>query len=238
MKRIVNPCMCGIGNGQSFNAYAKIEVIKGTLTISGVIGPMSNGNCRGSCGQCVDEIREGTPSQDWTPEMLKKFCDIWEEWHLNDLSPYCDHQRELGWDKVGKEHITIYNFTTTTEVHTKMNAIKKKILDDCITTGTATVTPEEQKILSLPYFQKSITGELPADIAEFYKPTDIKSHYKSTTETKLKLHTYESDGGILCKPCPVCGYKCGSSWFKRELPQEVIDFLFSLPVTKTKPAWI
>lgn len=41
-------------------------------------------------------------------------------------------------------------------------------------------------------------------------------------------HAYESEGGCLCKPCPVCGYKYGSQWLYEALPQEVIDWLVAL----------
>jgi hypothetical protein len=53
-------------------------------------------------------------------------------------------------------------------------------------------------------------------------------------------HLYQSEHpeGILMKPCPVCGYKYGTAWNKEELPEEVIEFLQSLPDTPIKPAWI
>lgn len=34
------------------------------------------------------------------------------------------------------------------------------------------------------------------------------------------------------------GYRYGSKWLKEEVPQDVIDFLFSLPDADQKPAWI
>ena len=38
-------------------------------------------------------------------------------------------------------------------------------------------------------------------------------------------HLYESEhpDGVLCKPCPTCGYKYGEKWLTEKLPQEVID---------------
>jgi len=44
--------------------------------------------------------------------------------------------------------------------------------------------------------------------------------------------------GHLTEPCPTCGYKYGTAWLKEEVPQDVIDWLFSLPVADKKPAWI
>lgn len=66
MKKIVQPCVCevyGCGSVRKADAYAKISFKEGNLSITGVVGPLRSGNCRGSCGQCVDEIRKGTPSE-------------------------------------------------------------------------------------------------------------------------------------------------------------------------------
>lgn len=38
----------------------------------------------------------------------------------------------------------------------------------------------------------------------------------------------EVPGGLLTVPCPVCGYKYGTAWKHKELPQAVIDFIQSL----------
>lgn len=40
------------------------------------------------------------------------------------------------------------------------------------------------------------------------------------------------------EPCPTCGYKYGTAWLTKKVPQKVLDFLNSLPKAKTKPAWI
>lgn len=92
MIKIVNPCIC-----ENARAFAKIEFIDGSLSIRGVIGSMNSGNCKGPSGQCTDEFRKGKPVKPWNDEMLQRFCDIWDRWHLNDISPCCEHQRKLGW---------------------------------------------------------------------------------------------------------------------------------------------
>jgi hypothetical protein len=40
------------------------------------------------------------------------------------------------------------------------------------------------------------------------------------------------------EPCSTCGYKFGSAWLHMDVPQDAIDFLFSLPDTKVTPAWV
>lgn len=73
----------------SGNIYCKIEVGDGRLSICGVEGPYSNGNCRGACGQIgadlakhVDEIE---PAPGWTIDLLREFFAMWDRWHLNDM---------------------------------------------------------------------------------------------------------------------------------------------------------
>lgn len=121
MKKIINPCKCEVYNyaGKKIMvpAFVKIEYKNGKLTISGVIGPKSNGDCLGSCGQCVDEISAGTPADCWTPEMLEKFCAIWRKWHLNDMHAECEHQQEIGYNELAKKVVTIYEFMLTGEAY-------------------------------------------------------------------------------------------------------------------------
>lgn len=114
MKKVVSPCFCKVhtrsGNEATARAFCEIQFENGRLSITGVIGPLRSGDCRGGAGQCVDEIREGCPCDEWTQEMLDKFCSIWDEWHLNDMRPYCKHQKELGWDKLAVTPVTLYHY--------------------------------------------------------------------------------------------------------------------------------
>jgi hypothetical protein len=48
----------------------------------------------------------------------------------------------------------------------------------------------------------------------------------------------EHPRGLLTSSCRYCGYKYGTSWRMEQLPQDVINFLESLPETKIKPAWV
>ena len=63
---------------------------------------------------------------------------------------------------------------------------------------------------------------------------------ESAIETKILGWLYPEDhpDGILCKPCPVCGYKYGTSWKKEDVPEDVVEWLFSLPDSEVKPAWV
>lgn len=209
-------------------AFAEIEYGSGKLRISGVIGPKSNDDCLGSCGQCVDEISAGTPADCWTSEMLEKFCAIWRKWHLNDMHAECEHQQELGYNELAKKVVTIYEFTLTSEAYHKKKGAEKTALEALREGKTFTPTPEQLKYASLPTFVKS---HLP-DIGYNYKI------YKTEEKTLGWLSPEVHPEGILGKECPVCGYKYGSSWLYEDVPNDVIDWLFNLPDTKIKPAWV
>ena len=196
--------------------FAKIEYNKGKLSISGVIGPRSSGNCAGSCGQFIMSFKEydhrGYHSIDdiilatgWTRETLIKFFDLWDRWHLNDLKAGCEHQRAMGWDKVLLDD-------SKPKSHDNMAAWKY---------------PESWKNKAARFLYDN-------NILWVHIPKQIKKKLKLFSLATKDTHPR----GVLCKPCPVCGYKYGTSWKSEEVPQSVIDFLFALPDTTITPAWV
>ena len=242
MRKVINPVMCEVHGGaiKKARGFCKIAYENGNLSITGVIGPKSNGNCYGSCGQCVDEIRNGEPVEGWTKEMVDKFCDIWDKWHLNDLRPYCQHQKELGWDKLARKKVTLYNYMINRMAREKADQAKKAALSALKKGETFTPTEEQTKFYSMPHWLK-IPNEVSGESALYYEPKKpLFAGDEGPTETKLLgwLRPEEHPDGILCKPCPVCGYKYGSKWLKEDIPQDDIDWLFSLPDTTVQPAWV
>lgn len=53
-------------------------------------------------------------------------------------------------------------------------------------------------------------------------------------------HVYpkEHPRGVLCKPCPVCGYRYGTEWKYEEVPDDVLDFFRALPEPSITPVWV
>jgi len=151
MKKIVNPCLCEVYGAAPARAFAKIEYDGKRLSICGVVGPMSNGNCKGSAGQCVDSFREGRPIEDWTPDMLKKLCDIWERWHMNDMRAACEHQRELRWAEQATEEITLYHYSLTREASAAKKAAENAAIEALRNGKPFTPTEEQTFFASLPY---------------------------------------------------------------------------------------
>lgn len=229
MKKIISPCLCKVytssGNEATARAFCKIQFENGRLSITGVIGPLRSGGYRGSAGQCVDEIREGCPCDEWTREMLDKFCSIWDEWHLNDMRPYCKHQKELGWDKLAVTPVTLYHYRLNSKTLRRQESMKKsswKMLCDGMTTA---LNDNQIEVAKLPY-SLTLPHEISGDAALYYEPQKpLYPGMAGATETKALgwLHPEEHPDGILGKPCPVCGYKYGHSWLTEEVPQDVID---------------
>lgn len=69
------------------------------LSITGVIGPKRNGDCRGSCGQIIDHLADTAPVEPWTRELIDKLQEVWDRWHLNSMRAGCEHQRAEKWDQ-------------------------------------------------------------------------------------------------------------------------------------------
>jgi hypothetical protein len=43
-------------------------------------------------GQCVDELEKIRTTESLTMREIVRLIDIWNEWHLNDMQPGCEHQ--------------------------------------------------------------------------------------------------------------------------------------------------
>jgi hypothetical protein len=161
--------------------FVKVKYRDGRLSITGVEGPLRNGNAVGSCGQIVDTLarKDFTPTPGdgafWAMKS-RKLRQVWERWHLNDMRPECTHQRALGW--VEKAAVKV--------------AVKP-----------------------------------PAPF-----------NYKTEEKGLGWLYEKEHPEGLLCRPCPECGYKYGSEWRREEVPESVLRFLYECPEAATTPAWV
>lgn len=149
MKKVIRPCTIRTWGGRWISVFCKIEFQDKRLSISGVEGPTQNGDAHGNCGQIDMSLRKLDASEirfapNWDAATFKRFLDIWDKWHLNDLHAECEHQEARG-------------------------------------------------------------------------------------ET-WKTHPWAT--------CPDCGYVLGAAWTFREVPQNVLDWLFSLPDTDKTPAWV
>jgi len=74
--------------GRWYYVYCKIILYKKEdkimLSISGVEGPLSSGNALGSTGQ-INPVQVERYAEGWNEDMLRRFNEIWSEYHLNDM---------------------------------------------------------------------------------------------------------------------------------------------------------
>ena len=103
--KVINPVKGKTWGGRGFNVFVEIKFQDDELTLHGVEGPLSSGNCLGSCGQIKDAfmeangwIKEGyTYKEGWNKELLMGLRVAWDGYHLNSLNAGCEHQREAGY---------------------------------------------------------------------------------------------------------------------------------------------
>lgn len=245
--KIVKPCLCTIHTYKmkKVEAFARIKILNGVLTITGFVGPASHGICEGSAGQCIDEFRDGEPAEEWTLEMLNKFCDIWSKWHLNNMRPYCDHMEGLGWNAHFKDKIKIETWTLTRQYQDLKRKAENRALQ-CLRDGKPFYpTKDEIAYANMKYSMEVYNdedksynyGKLYRDAYEFRERDclgRLNSVYRQRNEISYKDHPL----GFLKRPCPICRYEYGTYWLKEELPNDVISFILGLPEPKTKPSWI
>ncbi|MDR2044891.1 MAG: hypothetical protein LBQ15_11135 [Clostridium sp.] len=229
-------------NGALVPAHFGITFTDGKLSISGVIGAKSNGNCWGGAGQCIDALKDSglVLAAGWTAETVARFVEVWERWHLNDMRPTCEHQRAEGWREKAGEKVTLYHWTINTDASKQKRAAERAATDALKAGETFTPTPEQVFFAGLEYGITTHTDTIPGELAAHYAPQ--KSLYpggKGHTEIKTLgwLKPSEHPEGLLCRPCPVCGYQYGSAWLREEVPEDVLEWLYALPAAAVPCAW-
>jgi len=230
MKKVIR-----IGTAKAYdrtmNVYCSIKFEGGKLSISGVEGPLSNGDCLGSCGQTqtpVKEIKEY--AEGWDKDNHQRFLDEWKAWHLNDMRAGCQHQRaEFDTSK----NIELIDYSWSDFFHkTRKQA------------GNGTLTPKLYKDFQawapLVYAATTATSRPKHESPEVKALLEAGLIVEKSRETKAAGWVTEKEHpeGLLSKECPVCGYKYGTAWLSEDVPEDTIDFLFSLPDTDKQPAWV
>ena len=218
------------GNAWGYPLFVAIHWDLKRLSITGVHGPLANGDAYGGCGQCIDTLRavdEYAPG--WDALSVKRLADIWEAWHLNDMRPGCEHQRGE-WDP--SEEISLYHYKLNGDVCVERRGVKKESMESLEANGNVEITPEQKRLLSLPYtIVTDGDGENGPDATEY----SLDRIEKKTTGW---VYPKDHPKGLLCKACPQCGYKYGTSWLHEEVPVDVIQDLMGFPDSDQKPAWI
>lgn len=218
---------------RNVSVFVKATYKDGRLSISGVEGPKRNGDAVGSCGQIGGHLSPEGFSEfapGWDAELCGQFLEAWERWHLNDMRPGCEHQRD--WN--ASEPLELVSYGLTTEASQN----RRRLQEMAGTEAARGVLPEldetERALLLLDDWFKPRFSPPDADDA-------LSGCYevrKRETKPAGHVHPEEHSRGLLGKPCEVCGYKYGTKWLREEVPAEVLEFLQSLPETDQAPAWV
>lgn len=169
-------------------------------------------------GQCLDTI---APYID--DPVFSEIYRLWELYHLNDMHPECIHQHAAGWHEKAREEVTLYHWKMTLEAIDEQKAVEKAALTALRCGETFKPTIKQRFFATLEYSLTTHTETLPENIASYYEPKkSLFAGDKGHTEVKTLgwLKQSEHPDGILSKPCPVCGYKYGSSWVYFPIPEE------------------
>lgn len=222
------------------SVFCKIVFKDKKLSITGVVGPLSNGDARGSCGQIYDSIRiaedkNGEFNPPWDAPTLAKFIDIWKNYHLNDMKPYTPEMKAAGWDTIAKTPINKYHYIITNDSSKRLKDIQKRLIQAALNEELVILPEEEKRLLNL---SQASTGkeiyayELPPN-PEFMEPWTTDFIERTTLGW---VRPTEHQDGLLGKQLNGKGY--GSSHYFHEVPEEVLQWLHDLPDTTIKPAWI
>lgn len=214
--------------------FVEIDYREGRLSIVGVEGPMSNGDCRGSAGQCgiaadlIPNTEEG-----WDAGKVVKLRDIWERWHLNDMRSGCKHQRKT-W--ATDEPLELQGLPWGDAYHADRRRAE-----------AGEMTPEEYAVYAetakIVYRMTIGTTGTPAhpriwgEVGDALLASGYLKFGKKETKAAGWVYPSEHPDGMLTKPCEVCGYKYGSAWLKEPVPASVLGFLRRLKDTSMHYAW-
>lgn len=217
--------------------FCKIKLKDKKLSISGVAGPLKNGDATGSCGQIYDSLNITNFSTGWNKTKLKKFIEIWKRWHLNNMTAATAEMKKAGWDALALKEIFKYCYIQTNEVSRRRKELQGMATEYALK-GEALILSDDDKRLLLSNTSINIYAyELPAT-PEFMEPwLDYQSKaHKIERKTLGWVNVEEHADGLLGRE--LNGKKYGHSWYFEEVPADIVKWLQSLPETETKPNWV
>jgi hypothetical protein len=221
-------------NKDTGNTYVKISFKDKKLSITGVEGPLNNGDCKGSCGQIEMSIDKNyfddfSFAPNWDKEQVLKLVKIWREWHLNDLRAGCKHQRK---NNIIKD-IELIEYTWSDKFYKMRKDAEKGKLSRRKYMAYKKLVPKVHGIIFGYNKPKYPTNE----IKELLKAGYIKEDEKETKQSNWVSYK-EHPEGLLSKPCSIYGYKYGTKWLHEDVPENILEWLYNLPDTDKNPAWI
>ena len=201
------------------------------LSIQGVEGPKSNGDAEGYCGQIVDTVAGCAPIEPFTVELRDRLADVWRRWHHNGMRAGCEHQR-ANWGDLA-ERVEIVEYGLTSDAYREMQHLQKVAAQDAVRGEVRQWTPVQRALLELSvdgwYRHRNSPPDADSPLSGCYEVR------KREQRPRCQVYEREHPRGLLSKPCEVCGYKYGTKWLHEQLPDDVVEFVRSLPVDTSCP---
>ena len=179
-----------------------------------------------SCGCIHESVAK------WFPEVAPLL-----PWHLNDMKAGCEHQEALGWGPGHTVALTRQDLTPAqrqTIEADRAKAYNAKI-EKLFAENWALLLKTERALhqtmrqaLNRAHLSISDVEEMHAGKNAYGREYPIVKQVKEFVLAEMKRHNPQLpfDHAVypdsLCAPCPVCGYKYGTAWLKRELPTEIV----------------
>lgn len=255
-KKVIRPCsvMEWSRTGQETPArvFCTVELrAGGELSITGVVGPTSNGDARGSCGQIDSTLRQmitdgkvESYAEGWDAEMLAKLLDIWDAWHLNHMRAYTAEMKRDGWDKLAAKEAWVHKYTLSAEALRQCRDAKAAAEKALKKGETFCYTAEQLEAVNRPYSVQRITDtSAPPTTPEHYSPAERylpgggKVVEGAERKTMGWLRPDEHPDGLLGRKHPETDKGYGSAWYKFDVPADVLDWLRGLPAADVRHPW-
>lgn len=251
--RVIRPGTIKVDNVRRVPIFCKIEIREdGELSISGVVGPRSNGDAFGSCGQIVMSLSEPDgldtfePAEGWTLERFQEFLKVWDKWHLNHMRAYDAEMEAAGWRELARKEMRGYEFTLTMAAYEAKKAAEAAALKALREGETFTPDPRQVADATRPgsYTVWTYAEEpAPEPLEAYEREKDLWGHNKGNLKHPERktlgwLRPQDHPDGLLTRKLREDGQGYGSAWFKQELPLVIVQFLADLPASDQKPAWV
>lgn len=220
----------------------------GELSLQGVEGPLSNGNCRGSCGQASDGLTaEGLePGEGWSKASAARLAEIWEAWHLNHLRAYDSAMKASDWHERAKLEMRGYHFTLTAEASKAAREAEAAAVAALKAGEPFQPSAAQTEAALRPY---SLTIWTYADESEPAPPSAAYERKRSIAafdagavlaaerKTLGWLRPSEHSDGLLGRIHPVSGNAYGGKWYGEEVPESVLAELQAFPAYSGGLSW-
>lgn len=230
------------------SAFVTIEYQGGKLSITGVEGPTSSGDAAGSCGQIDSTLRAHLdagnfrPAEHWTPDMLRRLLDIWNEWHLNDMSAADAAMIRDGWREEAATPCYVWKFSLSSAAWEERRAAERAALDALAAGATFTPDARQSAVAALPLSYTAVTLDdvPPAPLADYERSKRITREgglEPAERKTLGWIKPAEHPRGLLGKEHPESGNRYGCAWYRRDVPADILAELQALPLSDRPHPW-